>query len=73
MTNQPTEIAIVGGGMGGGALALGLAQHGFAVTVIEHAEPRRFVPARQRAWRDRGNRRRSVPRVQGLGGRDRGR
>lgn len=39
MTNQPTEIAIVGGGMVGGALALGLAQHGFAVTVIEHAEP----------------------------------
>ncbi len=29
MTNQPTEIAIVGGGMVGGALALGLAQHGF--------------------------------------------
>ncbi len=28
MTNQPTEIAIVGGGMVGGALALGLAQHG---------------------------------------------
>ncbi|MDB6981726.1 hypothetical protein PM017_08650, partial [Escherichia coli] len=26
MTNQPTEIAIVGGGMVGGALALGLAQ-----------------------------------------------
>ncbi len=25
MTNQPTEIAIVGGGMVGGALALGLA------------------------------------------------
>ncbi|VEB62115.1 2-octaprenyl-3-methyl-6-methoxy-1,4-benzoquinol hydroxylase [Salmonella enterica subsp. enterica] len=24
MTNQPTEIAIVGGGMVGGALALGL-------------------------------------------------
>ncbi len=32
MTNQPTEIAIVGGGMVGGALALGLAQHGFTVT-----------------------------------------
>ncbi|VDY87691.1 2-octaprenyl-3-methyl-6-methoxy-1,4-benzoquinol hydroxylase [Escherichia coli] len=30
MTNQPTEIAIVGGGMVGGALALGLAQHGFS-------------------------------------------
>ena len=43
MTNQPTEIAIVGGGMVGGALALGLAQHGFSVTVIEHAEPAPFV------------------------------
>lgn len=39
MTNQPTEVAIVGGGMVGGALALGLAQHGFTVTVIEHAAP----------------------------------
>ena len=47
MTNQPTEIAIVGGGMVGGALALGLAQHGFAVTVIEHAEPAPFVAASQ--------------------------
>ncbi len=28
MTNQPTNVAIVGGGMVGGALALGLAQHG---------------------------------------------
>ena len=43
MTNQPTEIAIVGGGMVGGALALGLAQHGFTVTVIEHAQPAPFV------------------------------
>ncbi len=34
MTNQPTEIAIVGVGMVGGALALGLAQHGFTVTVM---------------------------------------
>ena len=46
MTNQPTEIAIVGGGMVGGALALGLAQHGFSVTVIEHAEPAPFVADR---------------------------
>ncbi len=43
MTNQPTEIAIVGGGMVGGALALGLAQHGFSVTVIEHAQSATFV------------------------------
>ncbi|EEM0000392.1 2-octaprenyl-3-methyl-6-methoxy-1,4-benzoquinol hydroxylase, partial [Salmonella enterica subsp. enterica serovar Montevideo] len=43
MTNQPTEIAIVGGGMVGGALALGLAQQGFTVMVIEHAAPAPFV------------------------------
>lgn len=43
MTNQPTEVAIVGGGMVGGALALGLAQHGFTVTVIEHAVPASFT------------------------------
>lgn len=49
MTNQPTEIAIVGGGMVGGALALGLAQHGFSVTVIEHAEPAPFVADSQPA------------------------
>lgn len=40
MTHQSTEVAVVGGGMVGGALALGLAQHGFSVTVIEqHAPP----------------------------------
>lgn len=40
MINQSTEVAVVGGGMVGGALALGLAQHGFTVTVIEqHAPP----------------------------------
>ena len=40
MTIHATDIAIVGGGMVGGALALGLAQHGFSVTVIEkHAPP----------------------------------
>jgi len=42
MVNQPTEVAVVGGGMVGGALALGLAQHGFAVTVIEQAAPPAF-------------------------------
>lgn len=39
MINQSTEVAVVGGGMVGGALALGLAQHGYAVTVIEHNAP----------------------------------
>ncbi|MDR9890919.1 3-demethoxyubiquinol 3-hydroxylase [Pseudenterobacter timonensis] len=42
MTHQQTEIAVVGGGMVGGALALGLAQQGFRVTVIEKATPRAF-------------------------------
>ncbi len=35
MTLLHTEVAVVGGGMVGGALALGLAQQGFEVTVIE--------------------------------------
>ena len=34
MTNQPTEIAIVGGGMVGGALALGVANH---ILMLENA------------------------------------
>ncbi|WP_049007962.1 3-demethoxyubiquinol 3-hydroxylase [Enterobacter cloacae] len=42
MTLQQTEIAVVGGGMVGGALALGLAQQGFEVTVIEQAAPATF-------------------------------
>ncbi|MDK3206064.1 2-octaprenyl-3-methyl-6-methoxy-1,4-benzoquinol hydroxylase, partial [Escherichia coli] len=43
MTTQPTETAIVGGGMAGGALALGRAQHGFSVTVSEHAQAATLV------------------------------
>lgn len=39
MTIHQTDVAIVGGGMVGGALALGLAQQGFAVTVIEQSAP----------------------------------
>lgn len=35
MTIHVTDVAIVGGGMVGGALALGLAQRGFTVTVLE--------------------------------------
>lgn len=45
MTNQPTDVAIVGGGMVGGALALGLAQHGFTVTLVEQLPPPEFDPA----------------------------
>ncbi|MBZ0058922.1 MULTISPECIES: 3-demethoxyubiquinol 3-hydroxylase [unclassified Leclercia] len=42
MTIQQAGIAVVGGGMVGGALALGLAQQGFDVTVIEQALPPAF-------------------------------
>ncbi len=45
MTTHATDIAIIGGGMVGGALALGLAQRGFTVTVIEKAAPAAFDPA----------------------------
>lgn len=68
MTNQPTEIAIVGGGMVGGALALGLAQHGFTVTVIEHAEPAPFVADSQPDVRISAISAASVSLLKGLGG-----
>ena len=42
MSTQKTDIAIVGGGMVGGALALGLAGQGFSVTVIEQSAPPAF-------------------------------
>lgn len=45
MTIHATDVAIVGGGMVGGALALGLAQHGFTVTVIEPSAPPAFAPS----------------------------
>ncbi|MGE0971382.1 3-demethoxyubiquinol 3-hydroxylase [Klebsiella sp. WOUb02] len=44
MTIHAADVAIIGGGMVGGALALGLAQHGFTVTVIEKAAPAAFDP-----------------------------
>ncbi|HFZ8993719.1 TPA: 3-demethoxyubiquinol 3-hydroxylase [Citrobacter freundii] len=47
MTTQSTEVAIIGAGMVGGALALGLAQQGFTTTVIEHAAPAPFVAGSQ--------------------------
>ena len=67
MTNQPTEIAIVGGGMVGGALALGLAQHGFTVTVIEHAAPAPFVAHSQPDVRISAISAASVSLLKGLG------
>lgn len=39
MTHQRTEVAVVGGGMVGAAVALGLAQRGFQVSVIEREPP----------------------------------
>lgn len=42
MANQPIDVAVVGGGMVGAAAALGLAQNGFQVTVIEHQAPTEF-------------------------------
>lgn len=45
MANQPIDVAVVGGGMVGAAAALGLAQQGFTVAVIDHAEPPAFDPA----------------------------
>ena len=48
MTLQHTEVAVIGGGMVGGALALGLAQQGFDVTVIEQAAPRHSIPPANR-------------------------
>lgn len=42
MTNQSIDVAVVGGGMVGAAAALGLAQNGFQVCVIEHQAPGEF-------------------------------
>lgn len=67
MTNQPTEVAIVGAGMVGGALALGLAQQGFSVTVIEHAAPASFVTDSQPDVRISAISAASVSLLKGLG------
>ncbi|MBS0848614.1 3-demethoxyubiquinol 3-hydroxylase [Citrobacter sp. JGM124] len=44
MKDQPIEVAVVGGGMVGAAAALGLANSGFNVAVIEHQAPAAFQP-----------------------------
>ena len=67
MTNQPTEIAIIGGGMVGGALALGLAQQGFTVMVIEHAAPAPFAADSQPDVRISAISAASVALLKGLG------
>lgn len=43
MTNQSIDIAVVGGGMVGAAAALGFAQQGFRVALIELTPPAPFV------------------------------
>ena len=67
MTLQKTEIAVVGGGMVGGALALGLAQQGFQVTVIEQAAPPEFDEAQQPDVRISAISAASVDLLRGLG------
>lgn len=67
MMNQSTEVAIVGGGMVGGALALGLAQQGFDVTVVEHAAPPAFDPTQPPDVRISAISAASVGLLQGLG------
>ncbi|SNY78402.1 3-demethoxyubiquinol 3-hydroxylase [Enterobacter sp. CC120223-11] len=67
MSNHSTDIAIVGGGMVGGALALGLAQQGFKVTVIEHAAPPLFDAASQPDVRISAISASSVALLRGLG------
>ncbi len=57
MTIHVTDVAIVGGGMVGGALALGLAQQGFTVTVLEKAAPPAFDPASAPGCADLGDQR----------------
>ncbi|MCT4700724.1 2-octaprenyl-3-methyl-6-methoxy-1,4-benzoquinol hydroxylase [Enterobacteriaceae bacterium H20N1] len=47
MANQPIDVAVVGGGMVGAAAALGLAQNGFQVAVIEHQAPAEFESSSQ--------------------------
>ena len=66
MTLLNTEVAVVGGGMVGGALALGLAQ-GFDVTVIEQAAPPAFDPASQPDVRISAISAASVDLLRGLG------
>lgn len=62
-----TEVAVVGGGMVGGALALGLAQHGFTVTVIEQHAPPTFDATAQPDVRISAISAASVALLRGLG------
>lgn len=67
MTIRQTDVVVVGGGMVGGALALGLAQQGFAVTVVEKNAPAAFEPASQPDVRISAISAASVSLLRGLG------
>lgn len=45
MAEQKSDVVVIGGGMVGAATALGLAQAGFSVTVVENRRPRPFDPS----------------------------
>ena len=42
MAEHKSDVVVIGGGMVGAAAALGLAQAGFTVTVVENRTPRPF-------------------------------
>ena len=63
----PVIAVVTGEGSSGGALALGLAQHGFSVMVIEHAQPAPFVADSQPDVRISAISAASVSLLKGLG------
>lgn len=67
MTILHKDVAVVGGGMVGGALALGLAQQGFSVAVLEKSPPPDFDPASQPDVRISAISAASVQLLRGLG------
>lgn len=67
MTIQQTDVVVVGGGMVGGALALGLAQQGFSVTVVEKSAPGKFDSGAQPDVRISAISAASVSLLRGLG------
>ncbi|WP_065355723.1 3-demethoxyubiquinol 3-hydroxylase [Kluyvera georgiana] len=67
MTIRHTDVAVIGGGMVGGALALGLAQNGFSVVVLDKAPPPAFDPTAQPDVRISAISAASVQLLRGLG------
>ncbi|QIR29731.1 3-demethoxyubiquinol 3-hydroxylase [Kluyvera genomosp. 3] len=70
MTIRHTDVAVIGGGMVGGALALGLAQNGFSVVVLDKAPPPAFDPTAQPDVRISAISAASVQLLRSLGGWD---